>query len=437
MRSCPLIRWRVIVFAVFFALLGGPTALAQESPISAKEDVSGAIFSLASVSPNDFQGSDSERIQQAVDAAAKIGRVVVIPRLNQTGDGERAIWMLDSAILVPSNTTLILVNCHLKLSDECRDNIIRSANCGLKITEVEPLENITIQGIGRPVLEGADHPRATGDSGKTLGKQTYGTDAGKPGESPTGDWRNIGILLAHVDGFRIENIHLKDSHAWAISLERCAQGVIRDVSFDSTGHKTIAGKQEPILNQDGIDLRQGCHDILIENISGRTGDDLIALTTILGKSREPGGTNSTMVTRANNRGDGQDDIRHIIIRNVRGFSVGDHIVRFLNNGGLKIHDVILDGVVDTSKDEPIKAAVKIGDTNYGGLAPPGDTARLMISNVMSRAEHTLLIAGPLSDSSISNVIRHGRPGDALTLGGGWESLKNVSIENVRPLEQLP
>ena len=38
---------------------------------------------------------------------------------------------------------------------------------------------------------------------------------------------------------------------------------------------------------------------------------------------------STMVRRANNRGQGRDDIRHIIIRNVRGYSVNDHIVRFV------------------------------------------------------------------------------------------------------------
>lgn len=427
----------LLVFAAVSVLFGASDVLANDQAPLANKTENGAFPPSSPVSPNDFHGSDSARIQQAVDRAAKTGQVVVIPRLNQTPNGDRTIWLLDSAILVPSNTTLLLVNCHLQLSDQCRDNVIRSANCGLGITEVEPLENITIQGIGHVVLEGAENPRATGDSGKTLGQQTYGTDASKSGESPTGDWRNIGILLAHVDRFRIENLHLKDLHAWAISLERCGHGVLRDLSFDSTGHKRIAGKEEPILNQDGIDLRQGCHDILIENISGRTGDDLIALTTILGKNKEFGSTTSTMVTPPNNRGDGQDDIRHIQIRNVRGFSVGDHIVRFLNNGGLKIHDVVLDGLVDTSTDEPIKAAVKIGDTNYGGLAPPGDTARLMISNIVSRAEHTLLIAGPLSDSSIVNVIRHGRTGPAITRGGAPESLQNVSIVNVRPVPDTP
>src|SRR5690606_31027977 len=142
-----------------------------------------------------------------------------------------------------------------------RDNIIRSANCGLGITEIAPISNVSIRGIGTAVLEGADHPRATGDSAKALGERTYGTDAGVQNESQTGDWRNIGILMACVEQFSLENLRLVDSHAWAISLERCAYGKIRDIDFASTGHRTIDGKTETVLNQDGLDLRQGCHDI--------------------------------------------------------------------------------------------------------------------------------------------------------------------------------
>ena len=108
------------------------------------------------------------------------------------------------------------------------------------------------------------------------------------GESRTGDWRNIGILLAYVERFSIENIRIKDSHCWAISLERCAFGRVRDIDFASTGSKVIDGDTETILNQDGLDLRQGCHDITIENITGYTGDDLVAFTNILREGRPAG-----------------------------------------------------------------------------------------------------------------------------------------------------
>ncbi len=389
---------------------------------------------LSFVTPNDFSGSDVERINQALAAAAGTGLRVVVPRCNRAADGDRDVWLLDSAILIPGDSTLELDNCHLKLSDRCRDNMIRSANCGLGIADIQPLRGIHIIGRGNVLLEGADRPRATGDSGKTLGERTYGTDAGVDGESQTGDWRNIGILMAFVEDFSLEHLAMQDSHCWAVSLERCAHGTLRDLSFASSGVKTIDGVEQTILNQDGVDLRMGCHDVLIENIAGYTGDDLIALTGIPRADSVAGGLGSTMVSSLCPRGEGADDIRHIIIRNVRGYCRGGHhIVRLLNTPGVRMHDIVLDGLVDTSPaGMRCKAAVKIGDHHYGGgMAPLGDTSRIIVSNVISRSEHTIMIGGSLCDSVLSNIIRHDMPGEAVTLVAGPESIRDVTCANVR------
>ena len=386
------------------------------------------------LTPNAFVGSDVARINQALAAAAGTGRRVVIPRRNRAATGDREVWLLDAAILVPGDTVLELDNCHLKLSDRCRDNLIRSANCGLGITDIQPLRGIHIYGVGNVLLEGADRPRATGDGAKTLGERTFGTDAGVDGESQTGDWRNIGILLASVEDFSLRNLTLKDSHCWAISLERCAHGTLRDLDFASSGVKTIDGATQPILNQDGVDLRLGCHDLLIENITGYTGDDLIALTAIPNPDRVAGALQSTMVSSTRDRGDGQDDIRHIIIRNVRGYCRGGHhIVRLLNTSGVRLHDILLDGLLDTSPPEVrCKAAVKIGDHNYGGgVAPLGDTSRIIVSNVVSRSEHTVLIGGSLCDSLLSNIIRQGAAGGAVTVAAGPEFVRDVTLANIQ------
>ena len=385
------------------------------------------------ITPNQFKGTDVERINQAIDEAAQLGCRVVVPRVNIQDEEHREVWLLDSAILVRSNTTLELDNCRIKLSDRCRDNMIRSANCGLGITDIRPMQNIHIRGIGTVVLEGADHPRATGDSGKTLGQRTYGTDAGKDGESQTGDWRNLGILMAFVENFSIQNVAMKESHCWAISLERCAHGTLRDLDFASAQVRLIDGVRQAILNQDGIDLRMGCHDILIDNITGFTGDDLIALTAIPKADSVAGGTESTMVSSLQDRGQGQDDIRHIIIRNVRGHCEGGHhIVRLLNTSGVRMYDVMLDGLIDTSPQRiRCRAAVKIGDTAYGGgIAPLGDTRRVIINNVISRCQHTILIGGSLCDSIISNVVRYDMTGDAVTLASGPQHVRDVTIANV-------
>lgn len=419
----------VIGVTFFLAMAASPGCVADESVPAAP---------AGPISPNDFQGSDSERINQAIEAAVAQGKRVIIPRFNRGNGVVRDVWLLDSAILVRTGTILELENCHIKLSDRCRDNFIRSANCGIGITDIEPMTDIQILGVGNALLEGADHPRATGDAFKTLGERTYGTDAAAPGESHMGDWRNIGILLAFVERFSIENLRIKDSHCWAISLERCAFGRVRDIDFASSGSKMIDGIPQTVLNQDGLDLRQGCHDIAIENITGYTGDDLVALTNIIGAGEAAGTLKSTMITARNNRGDGIDDIRHITLRNIRGYCAGGHhIVRFLNAGGLKIHDVILDGLIDTSGSaKRCRAALKIGDSNpkWGGVTPLGDTYRIFVNNIMSRSEHAILIAGSLAESNISNVMKYDAPGEPVTYESGRENIRNVEVLNVRTVD---
>ena len=386
----------------------------------------------SNITPNGFAGNDSERINLAVRAAAGTGAPAIIPRLNERAGGMRDCWVLDSAILLPSNTTVVLDNCRLKLSDRCRDNFFRSANCGLGIDPIQPLENIHLQGLGHPVLEGAGRPRATGDSGKQLGVHTFGADAGVEGESQGGDWRNLGILLAAVKGFSIRNLCIADSHCWAISLEHCTHGELRDLAFASRGWKEIDGTRQTILNQDGIDLRQGCQDILIENITGFTGDDLIALTGIPHGGTQAGTLGCTMISGLKPCPGERDAICRVMLRNIRGCCPGGHhIIRLLNNSGVQLHDIVIDGVIDTSTTEDrARATIKVGDVGYGGSAPLGDTSRVVISNVISRSRHDILIAGSLTDSILSNIVRHGGPGEPVTYQSGAENVRNVLTSNM-------
>lgn len=390
------------------------------------------------VTPNEFTGSDSERINRAVAVAAASGGRVVIPRVNRGSTPPREVWLLDAAILLHGGTRLELDNCRIKLSDRCRDNFMRSANCGMGVADIRPLRNIHIRGLGGAVLEGADHPRATGDSAKTLGRQTYGTDAGVAGESQKGDWRNIGVLLAYVGDFSIEGLAIRESHGWAVSLERCARGVVRDLRFASGQTRVIDGARQTILNQDGVDVRMGCHEILIENITGHTGDDLVALTAIPLPGSVAGATASTMVSGSANRGPELDEIRDVVVRNVQGYCQGGHhIVRLLNTPGSRMHDVLVDGVTDISPPGVrCKATVKIGDRNYGGgMAPLGDTTRIAVRNIESRARHAVLISGSLADSTISNVLHRGTAPEAVTVESGPQNTRGVEIIDARRMPE--
>lgn len=407
------------------------------------------------VTPNDFEGTDVQRINRAIEVALAAGKRVVIPRDNTgsdrlgTGrlpdlslelqdsaapepdrdrtrtDGLSDMWLLDSAILLRSNLRLELDNCRIKLSDRCRDNFMRNVYVPDGITT-----NLHVRGIGNVVLEGADHPRATGDSGKTLGNgwrgSTYGTDAGIPGQSQLGGERNFGIYLTYVEDFSLEGFTIKDSHCWAICLRQCANGTLRKLGFESRGFKTIDGAWRQIANQDGIDLRQGCHDILIENITGFTGDDLIALTSVA----LPG-----TVT-----GD-RDDVHHVTLRNITSSTRG-HLVLLLNNNGIKMHDILIEGLTDTNPGgpkkgdfafPPAKAAVQIGAPQYGGIAPVGDTSNVTIRNVTSRGRHGILVAGSLSESTISTVVTHGT-NEPVTMESGPSYIRNVTLTDIRTIK---
>ena len=411
-------------------------------------DLSGQSYA----DPNHYTGSDSERINAAVRDAHKFGGRVRISRRKPDAASDRDFWLLDSAILVQGDTVLVISNCRIKLSDQARDNWIRSANCMIGQPEVEWISGVHIVGEGTAVLEGADHPRATGDGSKILrtnkfgmrvvkdGKvirETYGTDEGKEGERQYGDWRNVGILLARVKNFSIRNLTLKRAHCWAVSLEYCRQGQVSGLNFEADENPVIDGQKVTWLNQDGLDLRNGCRDITIENITGHSGDDLIALTAIGSKPRPAGQIVSTHFCG------GDPDIReqdvfNISIRNIRGYSAGGYmIVRFLNQCGVRMHDIMLDGALDTSPEGHVcHAAVKLGDVNYGGPAQVGETARFKINNIQTRARYAIVLGAPLADSMIGNILmfRSRRKSELIGYHGGRHEFKNVVFNNCEVID---
>ena len=167
----------------------------------------------------------------------------------------------------------------------------------------------------------------------------------------------------------------------------------------------IDGKRVRVLNRDGLDLRKGCRNITIENITGNAGDDLIALTALNRTVRKSGQLGSTEFYGGSAE-PGTMDIFNITIRNVRGYTAGGHhIIRLLNNGGVKLYNIQISNLLDTSPEGiNAYAAVKIGDQNYGGSSPLGDTFGIQISTVISKAKNVILLGGSLKDSMISDIL---------------------------------
>lgn len=120
------------------------------------------------VNINDYlKSTDSESFENAIAHKDSDGIILIPPRKSNI-DNERDYWLIDRAILLPENTTVIMQNSTIKLSDKCRDNFFRTANCGMGIEFPKRIQNVHIKGTGICTLVGADHPRATGDSSKIL-----------------------------------------------------------------------------------------------------------------------------------------------------------------------------------------------------------------------------------------------------------------------------
>lgn len=411
---------------------------------------------------NDYScDTDSLTLEKAMAARGEDGVVVIGPRCSHI-EPQRKHWVIDRAILIPENTTVVLQNATIQLSDQCRDNIFRTANCGLGIAEPQEIHNVHLRGEGLCVLRGAEHPRATGDSGKKLtcpcpyseGKPyspedwvqrtrtpleqadflarhaiSYGTDALRPEESQRGDWRNIGVLFANAVNFSISGIKIVDPHGWSISLEACSYGRVENIEFDAKMRKLIDGAWSNVENQDGLDLRNGCHHITVTNITGRTGDDVVALTAIADhKSYRPGGSLCYTHVMHNDWSKREADIHDIVIRNVVGYSNLCYILRLLA-ADCRIYNVLADGILDSPPEGLVHSGTVImGADGYG--EDREDALRgIILKNVICKSRRGIYLAGHISDSVIRDAINYNAATQTPVIGKACV-MKNVTVENV-------
>lgn len=395
------------------------------------------------ITPNDFKGSDTERIQKAVNAAAKTTGSVTIPRENSNGT---AIWMIDEAIRVPSGVTILIDNATLQLSDSCRDNMFRSDNVGVGITDPVWNHNIAILGIGNAVIRGAANPRASGDGLRKLAldpaansvghRSSYGSDAARPEEKQTSDWRGFLILMAYVDGLRIDGLRVEYAHTWAITCEKVHHARLENLDFYCPQFREVEGRTVHTFNNDGIDLREGCKYFRINNISGVTGDDLIALSALdMGeKYHQNGLLESFQVTSCAHNGP-EDDIEHVFITNVKA---NFQAVAIRASDTASVHHVYINGVQqckDPLVTTPYRGSVyvlKVGNHAYGSAPEDYKIHDIHAMNIVGDGRCLIQVGNPIRDCTFLNCVYTGLTEDtAIT----WtkearERSVNVHVENV-------
>ncbi len=356
------------------------------------------------ISPNDpsfYGATDSETIQNAIAAAEADGcRKLVIPRYNARRDKNE--WRISVSIKVPSNFTIILDNCYMVQETGVYDNMFTSLYSWdlEKCTKLEyEQHDIAIIGQGNVILDGGVHNHLLE---KTSGK--YGLPS---------LWRNNMFLWINVNGLRMENLHIENQRWWAVNHVYCRNVTLRDLDFYAIPH---------VNNMDGIDLRQGCNHFDIQNITGRTGDDVLALTCLRGGFEE------------SHHVEGKDcHIHDVKIKNIKADPYYLFLVRLLNHDGCKVYNIDIDTLLDTSdytKKKPSGACLSVGSMLYFRDVPaqPGDTYHVRAKNFYSRGNQAVIMNRTLQDAHISNVKTFGDNINGVYMTPGCD-LQDVTFEH--------
>lgn len=370
------------------------------------------------VSPNQFEGNTQhDRIDAALAFIKKRGwgilefglDTISVPNTNQ--------WLRSSAVLIPDNCWIYLNNSKVKLQDGIFDNIFRNEGIIPSINPYSPAielrENNNIRifgtGIGNAFIEGPDvpytapHPINGGDPVPWVG-DWYG-------------WRTIGILFANVKNYKIHDFKMSKTTCWAISQEHgCENFEVFNLDFDTN-----------VKNGDGIDVRQGCKNGVIYNISGHTYDDTVALSAIQNFiTQHPSGSYiyPVQVGGYSDRGFGGN------IENVRIYDIagnGNHNgVRLLTSGGSKLHDVSVDDVRD--ENGGYSGSVVYVSSGYGSQATMGDFKNIYVNGVKSSSSNTaLFLQGPLQDSQFNFVRQLNQSGVLVNQSGA--TFENTTVTN--------
>ncbi|MGN1121204.1 MAG: hypothetical protein ACI4RV_02480 [Eubacteriales bacterium] len=377
------------------------------------------------ISANSTPGaSDDQSISLAIRKAKETGvNRVVIPRDNERTGTE--LWLIEHTVKLPNDIEILFENAHLRLADNTFCNMFANEALGTERgrTPAGEQHNITLRGIGNAVLDGGTY--------NGLSELNSEKD-GRPHISV-----NTTLLFCNVRALTVENLNIINQRWWGITNIFVRESVFRNIHFQADLSRIDAdGVHHPdelprnyaeiyVKNADGIDLRIGCHDILIENITGFTEDDSVALTALGKFERHMGYTV-----------EGRDtDIHDVRIRHVATDPYICSVIRLLNDNGNKLYHIDIDGVTHlrTACDRSQTVhAVRIGDMAYAEQhSSLGDTYGISVRNVSSHAVYAVSLCKGLKDSRIENVtvLEGGKYGFA-GVPGGNAVLRNCTLERI-------
>lgn len=368
---------------------------------------------------------DSAMIQAAVDAAAEVGEAVTIPRHNARTGG--TVWNICRAILLHTGSVIYLENCHLRHGDDCVDNLFRNSNADtpLGFTREGRQSDITITGFGSCLLDGGNYPGVTEENYKDFGY--------------THNYMNCMFHFVNVERVKISNLRITRHRYWSMVFHYSSHVQIRDIDFYGPWQ---------CRNQDGIDLRSGCSHFLIENITGITGDDVVAMTNLINQYMEPMAACGY-----------DDSIHNVIIQNIRA-STRHSFVRILNHGGRKIYNILIENLMYDCESDPSDTRIRPGvdPSEFPGSYDPihlevyqfpqdytvrigtcffnrtdpmaqlGDTYNITVKNVHCRGFAAVCLSCTAQNVLIDNVRMYGDGMTGVYFAQG--PMRNIHVRNI-------
>lgn len=392
--------------------------------------------------PNYYVGlaDDAAMIQAAVDAACETGETVTIPRRNLRTGTE--IWMLPRAVRLHTGSVICLDNCHLRQCDGIFDNIFKNshARTARAATRAGRQYDIHVYGLGNAILDGGNHNGLVERNSRKDGRPHIIV--------------NTTLHFHNCERVIVENVSILHQRWWGITFHYCANCRVSNIRF-------MGSSNAP--NQDGIDLRTGCSSFVIENISGYTQDDSVALTCL-----NHGFDESMAVAEMDT------SIHNVVIRNITTATVCAQ-VRLLNQDGRKLYNVLIENVQNYCEIDPSDpnaegyvlripyseeyllgsetsmameepywltfreetragASVRIGENHYyrdndpKNCAVLGDTYNIIVRNVQSHARYGVTVSCTLCDAVIENVQMYGDAISPVYFGPG--SYECISVREI-------
>jgi hypothetical protein len=362
--------------------------------------------------------SDSQAIKDCLNSAKSCDERTII--------FDKKDYYIDAAITLPSDTTVIIDGVMIKQNDFVHDNVFRADNMetdpdnpyGYPLS-IKAAKDIKIIGKNDALIEGPEKHTSFWHPHFNEEQLAIGDYWG---------WRGFQMLISRCENFEIRDITFKKVKSWTISADRSKNLHFSDLRFYST-----------VKNGDGLNIRAGCSNVVIENISGETTDDLIAINSATDVNLVFPFKQYVFPLIPSNICKDEESIEDryitdVSVRNV--YTSGVSGVALLSRHGNKIKNVCIENVIDTHTG-PFIHPLYPNATNlklvysyagyFGETYTPGDISGVRISNAHSRFFKTTVFFGDVvHDVCIENVTQQRSDGELITLHE-QQDLKEIKV----------